>query len=69
MRRGKMVGLAGDDTMRGGGGRYKARQSGGKLQGKRGGTRTRVVDGFWWQLRTTRYGIGRGMIEEVKGYV
>ncbi len=28
-----------------------------------------MVDGFWWQLRTTRYGIGRGMIEEVKGYV
>jgi hypothetical protein len=29
----------------------------------------RVVDGFWWRLRTTRYGIGRGAIEEVKGYV
>ena len=30
---------------------------------------TQVVDGFWWRLWTTRYGISSGTIEEVKGYV
>ena len=29
----------------------------------------RVVDSFWQQLQTTGYGIGMGMIEEVKSYV
>jgi hypothetical protein len=52
-----------------GGRGYKARQSGGELHDKRGGTTMWVVDGFWRRLWTTRYGIGRRAIEEAKGYM
>jgi hypothetical protein len=52
-----------------GGGGYNVRRSGGELHNESGGTTTWVVDGFWWRLRTTWYGIGRGTIEKVKSYV
>ncbi len=52
-----------------GGSGYNARRSSGELHDESGRMMTWVVDGFWRRLRTTRYGIGRGMIEKVKSYV